>query len=49
MIVANAVGHLEVVGREEGDALVTPRDRNGPHDLQVFAGGSKRFHTRLMD
>jgi hypothetical protein len=43
MIVADAVGDLEVIRRIQRDALVAARERNRPDDLQVLRGVCSRF------
>ena len=49
MVVADAVGHLEVLGRVEGDALVAARDHNGSDDLEIFPRRLKTLHTGFLN
>ena len=49
MVVADAVGDLEVIRRIERDALVAARDRDRPDDLQVLARRLQPLHARLPE
>ena len=49
VIVADAVGDLEVIGRIERNALVAARNGDGPDDLQVFARHRQPLHAGLVD
>ena len=49
MIVADAVGDLEVVRRVEGDALVAARNRNRPDDLQILARRFQALHAGFLN
>jgi hypothetical protein len=49
VVVADAVGDLEVVRRVERDPLVAARERNRPDDLQVLARGRQLLHARFLN
>ena len=49
MVVADAVGHLEVIGRIERDPLVAARDSDRPDDLEVLARRVEALYARLLN
>src|SRR5436189_100090 len=49
MVVADAVGHLEVIGRIERDPLVAARDSDRPNDLEVLARRVEALYARLLN
>ena len=49
VIVADAVGDLEVIRRVERDALVAARQRDRPDDLQVLARRLQPLHARFVN
>ena len=49
MVVADAVGDLEVIRRIERDALVAARERDRPDDLQVLARAPAAASRRLPE
>ena len=49
MIVADAVGHLEMIGRIQRNPLVAARDRNRPDDFQILPGRLQPFHARFVN
>ena len=49
MVVADAVGDLEVVRWVQRDAFVALRDGDGPDDLQIFAWHGQLLHAGFLD
>ena len=49
MVVADAVGDLEVIRGVERDALVAARDRDRAHDLQILPRRLQPLHARFVN
>src|SRR5215510_4919643 len=49
MVVADAVGDLEVVRRIERDALVASRDSNRANNLQILTWRRQCLHTSFLN